>query len=311
MPHQRIVSLIPSSTEIVTALGLGPQLVGRSHECDYPADVQKLPAVTTPKIDTSGSSAAVQGGVSEILQKALSIYTVDEDLLRALAPTVILTQTHCEACAVDFRDVAQAVARVLKGSAKLVALEPNSLDDIWNDVLRVGDALGVPERGDMLVTNLKSRMRIIAERAATAAEGGRPRVACIEWIDPLMAGGNWLPELVEMAGGASVIGEAGQHSAWMNWDDLVQADPDVLVVMPCGFDIDRTFTDLPVLMNRPEWASLRAVQNGQVYVADGNQFFNRPGPRLAESLEILAEILHPGAFHFGHFGLGWERVSGP
>jgi iron complex transport system substrate-binding protein len=306
MSHQRIVSLIPSGTEIVTALGLGPQLVGRSHECDYPADVQKLPAVTAPKIDISGSSRIVHADVSDIIQNALSVFSVDEDLLRALRPTVILTQTHCEVCAVSYADVERAILHSLDKRTKIVALEPNTLDDIWQDVLRASDTLGVPERGDMLVTNLKSRMKIIADRGQTAAKKGRPRVACIEWIDPLMASGNWMPELVSMAGGESIFGEAGRH---LNWDDVLQADPDVIIVMPCGYDIDRSFDELALLMDRPEWPSLRAVQNHQVYVVDGNQFFNRPGPRLGESLEILAEILHPDAFHFGHFGKGWERVT--
>jgi len=309
MSQQRIVSLIPSGTEIVTALGLGPQLVGRSHECDYPPNVLNLPAVTAPKIDISRNGANIHADVSEIIQKSLSVFSVDEDVLRDLRPTVIITQTHCEVCAVAYGDVERAVLRALDKCTKIVALESNSLDDVWNDMLRASDALGVPEHGDMLVTNLKSRMRIIAERSQTAVEDFRPRVACIEWIDPLMASGNWMPELVAMAGGDSIFGEAGRHSGGMAWDDVVQSDPDVIIVMPCGYDVDRSFDELHLLTNRPEWVGLRAVQNRQVYVVDGNQFFNRPGPRLGESLEILAEILHPDAFHFGHFGVGWERAS--
>jgi iron complex transport system substrate-binding protein len=273
--------------------------------------VQKLPAVTAPKIDISGSSRIVHADVSDIIQNALSVFSVDEDLLRALKPTVILTQTHCDVCAVSYADVERAILQSLDKRTKIVALEPNTLDDIWEDMLRASDTLGVPERGDMLVTNLKSRMKIIADRSQTAAKKGRPRVACIEWIDPLMASGNWMPELVSMAGGESIFGEAGRHSGWINWGDMLQADPDVIIVMPCGYDIDRSFDELGLLVDRPEWPSLRAVQNHQVYVVDGNQFFNRPGPRLGESLEILAEILHPDAFHFGHFGKGWERVTNP
>ena len=194
----------------------------------------------------------------------------------------------------------------LRACPKLVSLEPNRLADVWTDIDLVAEALDVRERGDELIRSLQSRMDAIAERARALTE--RPTVACIEWIDPLMAAGNWMPELVEMAGGVNLFGEAGKHSPWMTWEQLVERDPDVIVVLPCGFDFARTRREMPALTGRPEWPRLRAVRDGRVFVTDGNQYFNRPGPRLVESLEILAEMLHPEAFRFGHEGTGWQKL---
>ncbi len=303
----RIVSLIASATEIVHALGFGADLVGRSHECDYPPEVLSLPVCTEPKFDVSGSSAEIDRRVKETLQDAVSVYRVHTPVLEALQPDVIITQSQCEVCAVSLRDVEEAVCQMVSSRPQVVALEPNSLADVWEDIRRVAQALGAPERGEALVDRLQARMEAIARQAQALAE--RPRVACIEWIDPLMAAGNWVPELVEMAGGQNLFGQAGQHSPWMTWDDLMAADPDVIVFMPCGFDIARTLEELPVLTQRHGWRRLQAVRNGRVYATDGNAYFNRPGPRLMESLEILAELLHPRIFRFGHQGSGWVPVS--
>jgi iron complex transport system substrate-binding protein len=188
----------------------------------------------------------------------------------------------------------------------IVSLEPNALADVWADIRRVAQTLGASERGDQLVESLQRQMNEIAAKARTA--DSRPTVACVEWIDPLMAAGNWMPELVEMAGGVNLFGEAGKHSPWMTWEELVAADPDVLFISPCGFDIARTLQETDLLVGKPEWSDLRAVKSGRVFVADGNQYFNRPGPRLAESLEILAELLHPELFHFGHKDEGWVSL---
>ena len=299
----RVVSLIASSTGIVCALGCESWLVGRSHECDFPPSVKQLPVCTEPLIDPSRPSAEIDRQVKDVMREALSVYRVHRDVLEGLQPDVIITQSQCEVCAVSMRDVEGAIAGWLESRPRLVSLEPMGLADVWSDVHRVADALGVPERGDRLVAGLQERVAAISQRAPAAAE--RPSVACIEWIDPLMAAGNWVPELVELAAGVNLFGEAGKHSPWMTWEALRRADPDVIVIMPCGFDVARTLEELPALTRRPDWISLRAVRSGRVYVTDGNQYFNRPGPRLVESLEILAELFHPGVFSFGHEGTGW------
>ncbi|MDP9354122.1 MAG: cobalamin-binding protein [Chloroflexota bacterium] len=305
---QRVVSLIASSTEIVCALGCEDRLVGRSHECDYPPSVRRLPVCTVPLIDPSASSAEIDRQVKTVLRDALSVYHVDGDLLRELQPDVVITQSQCDVCAVSLKDVEAALCVWLDARPHLVSLEPNALADIWRDIQHVADALGEPERGRAVIDRLQGRIAAVADRATVLP--GRPTVACIEWIDPLMAAGNWVPELVELAGGENLFGEAGKHSPWMTWEQLVTRDPDVIVILPCGFDIERSRQELPVLSDRRQWSALRAVQNGRVYLTDGNQYFNRPGPRLVESLEILAELLHPEAFRFGHEGTGWEQVVG-
>ena len=232
---------------------------------------------------------------------------MDADRLRALRPDVIITQSHCEVCAVSRRDVEAAVCQWLDARPVIVSLHPEALADIWGSIPTVADALGVPERGRQLVDRLRGRMAAIADKARALPD--RPTVACLEWLDPLMAAGNWMPELVELAGGVDLFGTAGRHAPWLPWDELRARDPEVLIALPCGFDRARTRAELPALTQRPGWSALRAVRTKRVSLADGNQFFNRPGPRIAESLEILAEILHPEAFHFGHEGTGWERAS--
>lgn len=302
----RVVSLIASSTEIVCALGCEDRLVGRSHECDFPPSVKSLPVLTEPKFMVEGTSAEIDARVKELLRHALSVYRVHPERLAAARPDVIITQAHCEVCAVSLKDVEEAVCQALPGRPKIVSLEPNGLEDVWRDFRKVAAALEVPDRGEELVARGKARMAAIAERARGLDE--RPTVALLEWIDPLMAAGNWMPTLCELAGGVPLFGEAGRHSPWMTWEELCARDPDVIVALPCGFDIARTRQELPVLTSRPEWPRLKAVRAGRAFVADGNQFFNRPGPRLVESLEILAELLHPGAFTFGHRASGWQPM---
>jgi iron complex transport system substrate-binding protein len=303
----RIVSLIASATEIVCALGFEDQLVGRSHECDYPPSVKELPQLTSPKFNVEGTSAEIDQRVKSIVQDALSVYRVDPQKLEELKPTHIVTQSQCEVCAVSLKDVEQAVCDLTSSRPKIVSLEPNSLDDVWTDIARVGEAFGATDRSQKLIDELKSRMDDIVQRTHWLDQN--PRVAYIEWIDPLMAGGNWMPELVEMAGGVNLFGEAGKHSPWMTWEEMVAANPDIIFASPCGFDITRTLEEMHLLADKPEWKSLKAVNAGRVFVADGNQYFNRPGPRLAESLEILAEVINPNVFHFGHEGTGWVRHS--
>lgn len=302
----RIASMLASATEIVSALGCRDALVARSHECDFPPEVAALPCCTEPKIDLTGSSRDIDDRVKAVVEEGLSVYRVDGDALKALRPDVIVTQSQCEVCAVSENDLRAIVCDWLDATPVIVTLKPDALADIWTDIRNVADAIGAGERGRDLIAELQARMTAIAD--ATAKLSSRPSVACIEWIDPLMAGGNWIPELVEMAGGTGLFAEAGKHSPWIEWEDLRAADPDVIVVLPCGFDIARTRREMPALTERSGWRDLRAVRGGRVYVTDGNQYFNRPGPRVAESLEILAEILHPDQFRFGHEGIGWENL---
>jgi iron complex transport system substrate-binding protein len=303
----RIISLIASATEIVCALGFEDQLVGRSHECDYPPSVKQLPQLTRPKFKVEGTSLEIDQRVKAVLLDALSVYHVDPHLLEELQPTHIITQSQCEVCAVSLRDVELAVCEFTSSRPVIVSLEPNSLDDVWADIRRVAEALGAAERAERLIDQIESRMDDIAQR--THWLENNPTVAYIEWVDPLMAGGNWMPELIEIAAGVNLFGESGKHSPWMTWGELIAKDPDIIFVSPCGFDIKRTLQEMHLLANNPEWKSLKAVVAGRVFVADGNQYFNRPGPRLIESLEILAEVIHPNVFHFGHEGTGWVRYS--
>jgi iron complex transport system substrate-binding protein len=303
MDERRIVSLIASATEIVCALGFEDQLVGRSHECDYPPSVKSLPQLTSPKFAVEGTSYEIDSRVKAIVQEALSVYRVDAAALERLRPTHIITQSQCEVCAVSLKDVEAAVCEMVSTRPVIVSLEPNALADVWNDIRHVAEALDALERARELISASQQHMEAIRSRALSMVS--RPTVACVEWIEPLMAAGNWMPELVEMAGGVNLFGEAGKHSPWMTWEALVAKNPDVLFVSPCGFDIARTLEEMRLLRDKAEWPKLKAVQSGRVFVADGNQYFHRPGPRLLESLEILAEMLHPNDFHFGHEGAGW------
>ena len=303
---KRIVSLIPSGTEIVCALGFEDQLVGRSHECDYPFSVKNLPICTEPKIKLEGTSMEIDKNIKVLLENALSVYRVYENKLKELQPDIIITQDQCEVCAINLEDVEKAAHKVLESHPKIVSLAPNTLDEIWNSIEKVAKTLNVHKKGRQVVSQLKQRVDTIYNK--THPLTNRPTVTCIEWIDPLMAAGNWVPELVTFAGGNNIFGEKGKHSPLMKWNDIIEKNPDVIIVMPCGFDIKKTLEEMSVLIEKPGWADLRAVKNNRVYVTDGNQYFNRPGPRLVESLEILAEILHSDIFHFGHEGKGWQYL---
>jgi iron complex transport system substrate-binding protein len=305
---ERIVSLLPSLTEIACALGLRDRLVGRSHECDFPPGVETLPALTEPKFAVHGLSGEIDARVRELVREGLSVYRVDPERLRALRPDLILTQDHCEVCAVSVRDVECAVADWLSGAPQVLSVAPATLREVWGSIAAVAAAAGVPDRGRALADELTERVSQIGERAGSLGE--RPRLACVEWLDPLMSAGNWMPELVAIAGGRNVLGETGAHSPTIAFEALAEADPDVVLVLPCGFDLARTRAEFAALRDLPRFAALRAARAGRVYLADGNQYFNRPGPRLVESLEILAEILHPGAFAFGHAGRGYEPSYG-
>ena len=290
----KIVTLIASATEIVCSLGLEKNIVGRSHECDFPKWVKSLPSCSSTKFLTDGSSYEIDQRIKAIVQEGLSVYKVHADTLNSLEPNIIITQDQCEVCAVSLADLEQAVCQTIASAPRLLSLKTNCLADLWIDIQKVADICGVPERGQKLVSDLKTRMEKLAYSAAiTASYEGRPRVANIEWIDPLMTAGNWMPELVELAGGSNCFGESGKHSPWITWDQVVKADPEVLFISPCGFELDRTEAEAQGMKSLPGWKNLNAVKNDRVYLADGNAYFHRPGPRLVESLEILTCVLHP------------------
>ncbi len=303
----RIVSLLPSATEIVCALGAGEDLVGRSHECDYPVEIQHLPVLTSPRFIPAATSSEIDRQVRELAlearaEDALGVYAIEMGLLQQLEPTHIVTQTQCEVCAVSLRDVERAVEQLTGFDTRLIPLAPNSLGDIWDDVQRTAEALELGERGRRLAAELQRRIDSVP------ATSTAPRVAVVEWADPLMTAGHWTMELVERAGGVPVIGEPGGPSLHFEMFDLAEADPDVIIIAPCGFDLPRTRLDAATLSECEDWRRLRAVRAGRVALIDGNQYVNRPGPRVVETLEIIAEIINPEIEHRRHEGVGWERL---
>lgn len=288
----RIASLLPSATEILCALGLAEHLVGVSHECDYPPEIVGRPVLTEPKIDPRGTSRAIDDAVRALVRDGLSVYRIREEALRSARPDLIVTQEQCEVCAVSTTEVRAAAQALLAAPATIVSLAPNRLEDVLVDFTRVAATAGVEDAGARLVAASRERLERIRRRVAHAHS--RPRVACLEWLDPPMIAGNWIPELVALGGGTAVLAEAGAHSATITWQALADAAPDVAIVMPCGLGLEQTRRELPALVARPEWQALPAVRNGRAYVADGNAYLNRPGPRLIDSAELLAGLIQPG-----------------
>ncbi|TVP58112.1 MAG: cobalamin-binding protein [Nodularia sp. (in: Bacteria)] len=302
----RIVSLIPSGTEILAALGLTNDIVGRSHECDYPPEIQSLPVCTQARLDSHDSSDKIHDDVNNLLQSALSIYQIKTDILEKLQPTHIITQDQCDVCAVSLADVEKAVAKLVHSSPQIISLKPNLLEDVWQDIERVGHIFGVDSVH--VLENLEARVTICQRKLQGLSLTELPTVACIEWTDPLMTAANWIPELVNLAGGQSQFSATGQPSTSVSWETLLQCNPTIIIFMPCGFDLNRTRQEAKLFSQRQDWQKLHATQSGRVYITDGNAFFNRPGPRLADSLEILAEILHPEIFDYGYKGTGWDTL---
>lgn len=291
----RIVSLIASATEIVAALGLADQLVGVSHECDWPPEaVAGRSVLTSPKLDITRSSLDIHKDVQKIVQQGLSVYNVDAEKLRAVKPDVIITQDQCEVCAVTYEDVVQATQSCLDSNAKIVTLHPDSLDDIFTDILKVGEALGVLARAEKLVREIKEKMGKVSLQVVRSEK--KPRVLCIEWLNPIMIAGNWIPKLVEMAGGVNGLVKRGEHTKVVAWEEVKAYNPEFLLVFPCGFKLEQTEENLHDLTGQPGFNGLKGVKNRQVYMIDGNTYLNRPGPRILESLYILAGIFHPDLF---------------
>jgi iron complex transport system substrate-binding protein len=286
----RIVSLLPSATEIVCELGLGEDLVGVTHECDHPAFVKSLQRVTRTLIPHEATSREIDALVCERLKTQRALYTLDMPVLERLRPDLIVTQALCDVCAVAEAEVT-AAACALPGRPKVVNLEPTCLAEVFECLRLVADAAGVPERAAAVLRALQARVDAVAARSASASQ--RPRTLLLEWIDPPFCSGHWSPELVRLAGGVEAVGREGQPSRTTAWAEILDADPEVMVIACCGFDAARTRCDLPILAGYPGFAELSCVRSGRVYLVDGNAYFSRPGPRLVDSLEILAHALHP------------------
>ncbi|HET6379933.1 MAG TPA: cobalamin-binding protein [candidate division Zixibacteria bacterium] len=287
----RIVSLLPSATEIVCALGLADHLVGISHDCDHPPEIRSRPVLSQAVVTTDLPSGLIDARIRGQVHRGLSVYHLDADQLARLRPDLILTQELCQVCAPSYTLVTQA-AKVLEADTRIVSLEPAGLDGILDTIRLVGEMTGTAARARALVGELRARIERV--RAAVAGRP-RPRVAAIEWLDPIYVGGHWVPEMVEIAGGRDLFGRSGEPSFVVEWTRIREAAPDVIVVMPCGFDVARARREIGLLTSRPGWPDLPAVRGGRVYLTDASAYFNRPGPRIVTGLEILAAILHPGA----------------
>ena len=290
----RIISLLPAATEIAAALGLMEDVVGVSHECDFPKEANARPRVTHCPVHNAGlTSVEVDQWVRRALQDKGTIYTIDEPLLRELRPDVILTQKLCDVCAVSYGTVAR-LAETLPGPPKVVNLEPTSLADIFDDIRRVAEACGAPERACGIIAKLSERVEAVQLRADRISH--RPRCFLMEWVDPPFCSGHWGPELVEIAGGCDSLGRRHQPSAQVDWRAVVNIRPEIIVLALCGYDISRARCDYEVLRSFPDFDSLPAAHDGEIYLVDASAYFARPGPRIVDSLEILAGILHPREF---------------
>ncbi|MCH6256833.1 cobalamin-binding protein [Puniceicoccaceae bacterium K14] len=305
MNTPRIISLIASSTETLCALGFQHLLVGRSHECDYPISVSNLPACSSAKFDTNGTSSEIDDRVQNTLKEALSVYNVDIEKLQNLNPSLIITQDQCDICAVSLSDVQKAVDEKLQSNPAIISLAPNSIEDIFSGIKEIANALDEPQKGIDLVNSLSHRIEKI--RSLTKTAMNKPKVACIEWIDPLIGAGNWIPEIVSSAGGVNTIGQTGRNALRLALSELERVDPEYIVAMPCGWGIEKARQEIDTLARQKFWPRLKAVKENKVFLADGNHFFNRPSPRIVESIEILAEILHPELFEQKHYESDWVR----
>lgn len=285
----RIATLLPSATEIVCALGLSESLVGISHDCDYPPEIRSRPVLSDAIVGAELPSRTIDDRIRGQLHKGKSVYHLDEAQLAQLRPDLILTQELCEVCAPSYTLVKQA-AKVLEAGTRIVSLEPLGLEDVLDNIALVGELTGARARAEQVVISLRERIARV-----TAASAGLPKrtIVCLEWLDPLFVAGHWIPEMVEYAGGQDLLGRPRQPSYVVDWDAVRAADPEVLVVMPCGFDVPRVREEIHLLTDRPGWRELRAVREQHVYLTEATSYFSRPGPRLIDGLEILAHILHP------------------
>ncbi len=290
----KIVSLLPSATEIVYALGLGDALAAVTHECDYPPEVKQKPVITQSILPSGLDSSEIDAAVRGQLDQSHSLYTIDRALLAEIQPDLILTQQLCDVCAVSYNDVQAAVRALPRPGPRVLNLEPNSLSDVLDTIRLVGQAAGREEEAKRVLTGLRGRAENVRQRAGQA--GTRPRTVLLEWIEPLFGGGHWDPELVETAGGVDAVGRMHEPSTQVSWETVRDFAPEVLIVAQCGFGVERSAQDMPRLEALPGYSDLPAVRAGRVYLVNGSDYFSRPGPRLVDSLEMLASLLHPDLF---------------
>jgi iron complex transport system substrate-binding protein len=292
---KRIVTTLPSATEIVSLLGLEDNLIGITHECDYPPSVRKKPVVMRSVFATRKmSSKEIDDAVLAYVRKGKSIYAVDEELLQRLKPDLIITQELCEVCATPFQVVARSIAK-LEPKPKILSLSPHNLEEVLENILEVGRATGHTKRAHEIVTTLRRRIDDVKFRCSSP-ELRKPTVFCLEWMDPLYCSGHWMPQLVKYAGGRELLGRSGEPSVVTTWNHVLEADPEVILVTVCGYDVERTLSEISALKSRDGWHKLKAVKNQRVFVLDGPSYFSRSGPRLVDGLEIMAFLLHPGLF---------------
>jgi len=295
----RVASLLASGTEIVCALGAGAMLVGRSHECDNPAWVRSLPGLSEPAFDVTTSSLVIDTEVRRRVHAGEPLYIIHSERIQELQPDLILTQAHCDVCAITPSDVEKTVA----GMIPQLVLSAFSLDDIFSSIRRIGKALGLEQEAASLVQRERQRLNCVKEKTKHL---GRPSLAMLEWTEPLFAMGNWGPELVEYANADLLTGHKGEYSAAITGEKLCRLDPEYIIVAPCGFNLDRTLREQPVLESYPWWDRLQAVRNGKVFFADGNLYFNRSGMTISRTAEIIAEIVHGVSFDAGFNGAEWR-----
>jgi len=309
----RIVSLLPAATEWICEFGAAESLVGRSHECDFPAAVQDVPVVTEATYDADGDSADIDAAVNAQLQKGLSLYQVDLDRVKALDPDLIVTQDQCEVCAVSLPGLRADLGDWLDEEVALFSMQPGTLKEVLDEALGLGRAMDRLDPAMKAIGDLETGLRALRNQIGvdrSTNPQSLPSVACIEWLEPLMVAGHWMPDVVEMAGGRAVLGTAAEPTRRVNWASLRDTDPDAIALMPCGFTIEETRRDLHYLTEREGWAELSAVREGRVALLDGNAYFNRPGPRLYRAIEVLASVLHPERVELRPQPAAWERQWG-
>ena len=302
MTNNRIITLIPSATEIISFLGLGNQLVGVSHECDFPESVRNIKKLTKTDIKTNTSSYNIHLQIEKILENSLSVYNVDKKSLKYLKPDIIITQDQCNVCAVDLSQVKKVTSNYLNKEVDIISLQPKSFNEIFENIEYVAKKLNV------FNTTNKNKINKLLNRISDIRQKKKSfkNVICIEWCDPLMSAGNWIPDMVKIAGGNELCGINNKSSHWIDFKNVRDFNPEIIIFMPCGYNLLQTQMDVANLFdNNAKWKNLSAYKNKKMYLVDGNQYFNRPGPRIVDSLEILAEILNPNAFNYGYNGKGW------
>ena len=303
----KIVSLLPSATEICYALGLEEEVVAVTHECDFPLEAKQKPVITSSVLDhTHSSSLSIHKGVTGLVHEGKSIYHLDETLLAELNPDLILTQELCEVCAVSY-NVVQKAAKILQGEREIISLEPNTIWDILENIRLVGEKTDKAKEANELVASFEQRIEAVRKKTADIEQ--RPRVYCMEWLNPPFVAGHWIFEMVEIAGGQEGLARAGKPSVQIKWQEVVEFAPEILIFMPCGFDLKGAITESQQLTEYPGWSSIPAVESDTVFAVDGSSYFNRPGPRIVDGLEIFAQIIHPEMFSYSHPAAAFRKLN--